>query len=156
MRLLLLLGLLQIGCVLHRGLTREEVLQRLAPRFPLEAKKSLFYARLQNPDLSFPGADKLQLKMEAEVGAPGFKRTGFAVVQGKVDFHSGGIYLKDASVLELDLGLELPPEWKPHVELAVETAILTTLEEKPIYEINDGRVKKVWVERDRLMLEIRP
>jgi hypothetical protein len=39
---------------------------------------------------------------------------------------------------------------------AIQTAILAVLVEQPIYEIHDGRVKKVWLEDGKLMLEIRP
>src|SRR6185436_9783332 len=138
MRLFLVLSLLQIGCVIHRSLSREEVMQQLAPRFPLEARRSLFYARLQNPDVRFSG-DKLDIHLEAEAGAPGFMRKGQVLVEGTVDYRGGGIYLKDAAIKELDLGLELPPEWKPHVEQAVETALLAALAEKPLYEIHDSR-----------------
>ncbi len=154
MRLLLMLSLLQTACVIHRSLSRNEVMRELAPRFPLEARRSLFYARLQNPDVRFEG-DKLDIHVEAEAGAPGFMRKGHVLVEGQVDYRGGGIFLKDAAVKEIDLGLELPSEWKPVVEQAVETALLAALAEKPLYEIHDQRVKKVWVERERLMLEIR-
>ena len=154
MRLFLMLSLLQIGCVIHTSLSRDQVMREIAPRFPLEARRSLFYARLQNPDVRFSG-DKVEIHMEAEAGAPGFMKKGQVLVVGAVDYRGGGIYLKDAAVKELDLGLELPPEWKPHVEQAVETALLAALAEKPLYQLHDARVKKVWVERDKLMLEIR-
>jgi hypothetical protein len=155
MRLFLMLGLLQSGCVIQKSLSRDEVMEQIAPQFPVEARKSLFYVRLQNPDIRFPGGNKLDIRLEAEAGAPGILQKGHATVEGKVDYRGGAIFLKDPVVLELDLGLELPAEWKPHVQLAVETALLATLTEKPIYQIHDQRVKKVWVERERLMLEIR-
>src|SRR5579859_911806 len=69
-RLLLMLSLLQIGCVIQRALTRDEVMREIGPRFPLEARRSLFYARLQNPDVRFAG-DQLEIHLEAEAGAPG-------------------------------------------------------------------------------------
>ena len=155
MKLLLLLSLLQFGCVIHRALSRDEVMREIGRRFPVEARRSLFYARLQNPDLNFSG-DKLELHLEAEAGTPGYMRKGHVLVIGAVDFRGGGIYLKDAAVKELDLGLdELPKDWKPALEQGVETAILAALAEKPLYRISDTRVKKVWVEREKLMLEIR-
>jgi hypothetical protein len=155
MRLFLMLSLLQFGCVIHRALSRDDVMREIGPRFPLEARRSLFYARLQNPDVRFAG-DQLEVHLEAEAGAPGFLRRGQVLVVGSVDYRGSGIYLKDAAVKEIDLGLELPKEWKPAVEQAVETALLAALAEKPLYEISDHRVKKVWVAGDKLMLEIRP
>src|SRR5689334_15191949 len=109
MRLFLLLSLLQFGCVIHRALTREEVMREIAPRFPLEARRSLLYARLQNPDVRFAG-DQVEIHLEAEAGAPGLMRRGQVLVVGGIDYRGGGLYLRDAAVKELDLGLELPPE----------------------------------------------
>jgi hypothetical protein len=142
--------------VIHRSLTREQILERVRRDFPIERRKSLFYVRLQNPDVSFPGGDRLAVRLEVEAGAPMLKHVGHAAVQGAVDFHDGALYLKDAEMRELDLGVDLPADWGPPVMAAIQTAILAALVEQPIYEIHDGRVKKVWVDGDKLTLEIRP
>jgi hypothetical protein len=153
----LLLGVtLLSGCVIHRSLTREQILERVRGEFPIERRKSLFYVRLQNPDVIFPGGERLGVRLEVEAGAPLVKHTGHAAAEGTLDFHDGGIYLKDAEMRELDLGVDLPADWGPPVMAAIQTAILAVLVERPIYEIHDGRVKKMWVEGDKLTLEIRP
>jgi hypothetical protein len=152
MRLLLMWAFLQLGCVVHRSLTREQVLARLSEKFPIEKRKSLFYVRLQNPDISFPGGNLLGVRLEFELGAPMYTpHKGHAAVEGQVDFRDNAIYLRDAVVRSLDLGV---PE--SHMRPILETAILAALVEQPIYRIDDARVKKVWVEDQLLKLEIRP
>jgi hypothetical protein len=156
MKLLLVLALLQIGCVIHRALSRDEVMREIGQHFPVEAHRLAFYARIEKPDVQFIG-DKLELRVEVEAGGPPVMSRGYVIVEGQVEYRQGGIYMTHSAVKELSTGLgELPRGWSGPIEQALELAVLAVLDEKPIYQIHDGRVKKVWLERDKLMLEIRP
>src|SRR4029078_8107745 len=98
LRWLLLGAVLLSGCVIHRSLSRDQILEHVRRDFPIERRKSLFYVRLQNPDLSFPGGNRMGVRLEVEAGAPLVKHIGHAAVEGAIDFHDGGLYLKDTEM----------------------------------------------------------
>jgi hypothetical protein len=153
------------GATFHRSYTRDELRERVAKRFPVERKKMVFTARLTDPDLMFPGGDRLAMAANVEVKALGVVvGRGRATLEGTPRYRSedGGIYLGSPELRSLELDGRSPEHSEKARAMASE-AVMRLFAEQPIYTLDPARnakeararahLRRLWVENDRLHIE---
>lgn len=153
------------GATFSRAYTRDELRARLEKRFPIEKQKAVFSIRLSDPDLIFPGGDRVAVAVNVEASTLGVPvGRGRATLEGAPYYRpdDGGIYLRDPVLRDLKLD-GARPERIQKARQIVSPAILRALEERPIYTLEPARspkeararehLRRLWIENDRLMVE---
>jgi len=160
--LLIVALVLGAGCTTTRAYTRDQLQARVAPRFPVEKRQSLFVVRMSNPQVAFAG-DRLSLAVDVDATAGAWTMHGHAVVEGGVEYRpaDGAVLLRDATVRVLDFD-RVPPEWREPLREIAEQLLVAQLAERPLYTLDathggdEARARKhlrrVWIADDRLML----
>jgi hypothetical protein len=150
------------GCTTTRAYTRDQLQARVAPRFPVEKRRSLFVVRMSNPQLAFAG-ERLSLALDLDATAAVWTTHGHAVVEGGVEYRAedGAIFLRDPTVRTLDFD-RVPPEWREPLRVAAEQLLVAQLAERPLYTLDSAHggdeararkhLRRVWIADDRLML----
>jgi hypothetical protein len=157
-----LLFLSACGATIQRSYSRDELQAKIGRRFPIERRRSVFFVRLANPDVILPGGDRIALGVDLEAGAVVPAWRGRGAVEGVLEYRpaDGGFYLRDPTVRTLELD-GVPPEWVARARDLTETALIIVLAERPLFVLDEehhqrerAHLKRVWVENDRLMMEI--
>lgn len=159
------LGSESCGATFQRAYTRDELRARLQKRFPVEKQKSVFSVRLSDPDLSFPGGDRVAVAVTVEASTLGLPvGRGRATLEGAPYYRpeDGGVYLRDPVIRDLVLD-GARPERVEKARQVISPAIVHALEERPIYVLEPARnakeararehLRRLWIENDRLMIE---
>jgi len=150
------------GCTTTRAFTREELQARVAPRFPVEKRQSVFVVRMSNPEVAFVG-ERLSLAVDVDATAGAWTTHGHAVIEGGVEYRpvDGALLLRDAAVRVLEFD-RVPPEWREALREIAEQLLVAQLAERPLYTLDAARggdeararkhLRRVWIAADRLML----
>jgi uncharacterized protein DUF1439 len=156
------------GVTFRHSYTRDELRARVAKRFPIERQKAMFVVRLTDPDVTFPGGDRLGLAANVEVlalGAPVGR--GRVTLDGVPSYRTedGGIYVRDPVVRSLDFAGASPERMETARQVA-SSAIARLFAEKPVYTLDPARsqkeararehLRRLWIEGQRLMIEFAP
>jgi hypothetical protein len=161
-------ALLASGCGLTivRSYSREQLNAQLQSRFPVEARHSVLFVRLVRPNVLLPSNGRIAVDFEAKAGAAVVLWRGRGSIEGTLEYRpqDGGLYLRDPAVRSLSID-GLPAEWHDQARALVEGALIGALAERPIYVLDAGRggneararahLRRVWVENDKLMLELK-
>ena len=156
------------GITFRHSYSRDELRARVAKRFPIERQKSVFVVRLTDPDVTFPGGDRLGLSANVEVLA-----LGAVVSRGRVTLdgvpsyrpEDGGIYVRDPEVRSLTIE-GAGSGRADQARQVVTAAIARVFAERPLYTLDPAHspkeararahLRRIWIEGDRLMIEFAP
>jgi hypothetical protein len=153
------------GVTFRHSYTRDELRARLAKRFPIERQKAVFVLRLADPDVTFPGGDRLGLSANVEVLALGaLVGRGRATLDGVPSYRpeDGGVYVRDPVLRSLTFD-GASPERAEKARQVASAAIARLFAERPLYTLDPARspqeararehLRRMWIEGDRLMIE---
>jgi len=156
------------GITFRHSYTRDDLRARLAKRFPIERQKSVFVVRLTDPDVTFPGGDRVGISVNVEVAALGtLVSRGRATLDGVPSYQAedGGIYVRDPVVSSLEIQ-GAGAARAEGVRQAASTAIARVFAERPLYTLDPARspkeararqhLRRIWIEGDRLVIEFAP
>jgi hypothetical protein len=161
------------ACALHHDIPLAQIQAQLAARFPVEKAAGPWVVRFAEPVVTLD-AERDRVGLGLSIGAaglaPGAHGLGFQSVAGKAavtghlayDRTAGAFFLRDPSVEQLSF-TGLSPELELPLRLAAEGAIRLVLHDRPLFVLDPKRsdrealardhLLKVWVERDKLVVE---
>jgi hypothetical protein len=163
-QLLFVLLISVLGCTVTRQYTRDQVLAELKPHFPVERRRAVLVARLQNPDVAFVG-DRVSVSIDIVATAAVWTTHGRGVVEGGVEYRreTGAIYLRAPAVRSLTFD-HVPSEFAEPLRAFAEEALVHHFAAQPLYVL-DARhggdeaqakqhLRRVFISNDRLVLEL--
>lgn len=145
MRMQIAALLVLASCTTTMRVSREDLQDDVARRFPREIDKRVVVVRASEPQIEFPGApDVLGLRLHVDVAlASGRSQlAGTARVEGRLDYVASehAFYLREPRVTELELDA---PEGTRHLSRAVaREAIVELLRDHPLYRLDARRSER--------------
>ena len=128
------------------SVSKDEIQQRLAAKFPVERSKLMTDVVLSDPEaILVPGADRAGLAVSVSVKPPLVGPfNGRLAATGKLDyrFEEKGFYLRDVTIDSLEIeGVDDGILAK--IKGPVEAVALGYLAEHPVYELKDRNLKEI-------------
>lgn len=163
------------GCALRHELPRDQIQAKLAAQFPIEKTAALWTVRLTDPVLSLDEQNN-RVGFELAVVAAGLVPDGTGVgfrtlagragVEGRVEYkqEEGAFYLHEPAIRRIEFN-DVPADVEAPLRMAAEAAIRIALRDRPIFVLDPKRsdrealikdhLLRIWVEKDRLVVEYR-
>ena len=133
------------GCTTTMRVSREDLQDDVARRFPREIDKHVVVVRASEPEIEFPGApDVLGLRLHVDVTSPSGRSrlAGTTRVEGRLEYAASehAFYLREPRVTELELDA---PAGTRHLSRAVAgEAIAELLRDHPLYRLDARRSER--------------